>query len=244
MHRFPANGVGKDPVGSAGDFRRQVAVAGANHVLGGGCSDVEVEQHHGGCRAGHGDLHALAGHGGAEAGVAVHRGGRAEHGVGLFELAGGEFDQVVERPGPDRDTDSALFAQPFPDGFSVFVGGVEGGRAGKDQRVGDGHPGVEQGLLDGLAGGRPCAFVGHHQHGPAVSVQVFGDDRTGARQHASADLDDSGLVGVGESLFDCVVHARASIRSVSSCCNSCTAGYNFPYRRTSGTYCSCRSGRG
>ena len=113
----------------------------------------------------------------------------------------------------------------------MLVGGVQRRGAGEDQRLHRRHSGRRQRCLDRLARRRPGALVGDHQHRTTVRAQRIADHLADPVEHSAADIDHVGLVGVGQTPFDRVVHGcllllvshwtlRASIRSVSSCCKS------------------------
>ena len=194
--------VRQDPVGAGGDLGGEIAVAGCHHGLRRRSRDVEVEDHDGGGGARHGDLDAALTHRCTETGVSVHGCRCPDDRVWLAEFPGGQFDQIVERPGADRDTQCVRLAQAFADLFGVLVGGIQRRGAGEDQRLGLQQTRLRDGLCDGLPGGRPGALIGHDEQRPLGLDERLGEDLTGARQDASSHFDDSGVARVCQAFGD------------------------------------------
>ena len=171
-----AEGVRDEPVRAAGDFGREIRIAGGGHFEGGGADDGVVGDD--GERGGAGDglLEAVDDHGGAVGGVSVDGGGGGDAEVAVaFRFRGGELRQIVDGSGTDGD--GGLPLDDFAEFRNVAVVGVEGGFDREDVRFGLRDARVLQQLGDLFTGGLPCVFVRDDDGrlaGPEF-FDVFGD---------------------------------------------------------------------
>ena len=100
-HRFAAQLVGDQPVGTRRDLLDQVAVTDGGQPLRGSGHDVEVGDQRRRRGAVPGDLEPVAGDRGAIGGIAVHGGCGADVHVPTTQLAGGELRDVVQSASSD-----------------------------------------------------------------------------------------------------------------------------------------------